>query len=55
MKKTITKLVVRRETVKTLVDGELKEIVGGKDACKWTYFASSCNSGVVVPAKPPIE
>lgn len=49
MKKTITKLVLRRETLKLLIDSELARVAGGHDTNCQTRQVSGC------PAAPEVD
>jgi hypothetical protein len=49
MKRTITKLVLHRETVRALVDGELARVVGGEQetgCTQMTKLPSGCSAAV---------
>ena len=54
-KQTITKLVLRRETVRTLGDSELAVVVGGggTNCTAETYQASGCSGFLLAEAEAP--
>jgi hypothetical protein len=58
MKKTINKLVLRRETVRTLIEEELRRAEGGHDDPRCTSIsirASGCAAVDVDPKPSPVD
>jgi len=50
-KKTIRKLVIRRETLRALGSGDLTRAVGGSEALLYESGAKACPAAAVIP--PP--
>ncbi|HET7501011.1 MAG TPA: hypothetical protein VFK02_08415 [Kofleriaceae bacterium] len=50
MKKTISKLALKRETVRTLVDAELARVPGGFDDGKGTNELAGCAAATQIAA-----
>ena len=54
MKKTITRLALKRETVRTLVEAELAHVAGGLNA-NCTNMTGKDSGCTEVAANPPIK
>jgi hypothetical protein len=56
MKKTITKLAIRRETLRILIDADLRRVAGGEETnCTLaSKIASGCRTNVAAEEEPGI-